>query len=265
MVVTLLYCIAGGMLGVLGSARLELISWKFLRLVGLLTVMIAVAATAILWKGTRDISPASSVWWTICAGLVLVSGSMGLFLFAPLVSRRPATGRWIACVGGVAGVAASSLNVLRESGQAAFAVSVLLVVGQVCSAWLLGAITLAWLLGHAYLTATKMTIAPLRFFSRALSAAVVARIGFVAASLLIAWVAASEPSIWAALGRWWLIAVLRFGVGLGLVAVMAYMVADCVRLRSTQSATGILYFASVMAYVGELSAQYLTSELRWPF
>ena len=43
------------------------------------------------------------------------------------------------------------------------------------------------LLGHAYLTATKMTIAPLRHFSRLLSLGVSARIGVVVLSLAVAW------------------------------------------------------------------------------
>ena len=44
----------------------------------------------------------------------------------------------------------------------------------------------------------------------------------------------------------------------------AYMVADCVRLRSTQSATGILYFGSVFAYIGELASQQLLLDCGWP-
>ena len=43
-------------------------------------------------------------------------------------------------------------------------------------------------------------------------------------------------------------------------AVFAYMIWDCVRRRSTQSATGILYLTMVFVFIGELTAQYL---LRW--
>ena len=141
----------------------------------------------------------------------------------------------------------------------------MITLGQVLGSWLLGSITIAWLLGHAYLTATKMTIAPLRYFSRMLSMAVALRIAFFVVSILVAWGMGGESvSVWGRLEQWWLIVTLRVGVGLVALAIFAYMVGDCVRLRSTQSATGILYFASVMAYAGELASQYLTRELGWP-
>jgi hypothetical protein len=164
------------------------------------------------------------------------------------------------------GIAASVLYMNNQStgnqGLATFG----MITGQVLGAWLLGSITLAWLLGHAYLTATKMTIAPLRYFSRTLSMAVAVRVTFLVLAAALAWWMqdTSVPTVWTRLEQWWLIALLRVGVGLVAVAIMTYMVADCVRLRSTQSATGILYFASVMAYVGELASQYLTRELGWP-
>ena len=47
------------------------------------------------------------------------------------------------------------------------------------------------------------------------------------------------------------------GAGLLGLGVLGYMVWDCVRRRSTQSATGILYIAMIFAYFGELSAAEL--------
>jgi hypothetical protein len=120
----------------------------------------------------------------------------------------------------------------------------------------------AWLLGHAYLTATRMTIAPLRRLSVLLAGAVALRIlvslGAVAAA------AAGGSMALADLGHHWMLLSLRGGVGLLLPAVFAYMVYDCVRLRSTQSATGILYFASPFIYVGELCSLMATGEFGWP-
>jgi hypothetical protein len=150
---------------------------------------------------------------------------------------------------------------------------VLALVGQVLGGLLLGSITVAWLLGHAYLTATKMTIAPLRHFSRMLSWALIARVAFVAVSVGAAWMMTPrvdpfDPSaaktVLEALGQSWLILSLRVATGLAGVGLFAYMVSDCVRLRSTQSATGILYFGSVFAYIGELASQYLLYECGWP-
>ena len=94
----------------------------------------------------------------------------------------------------------------------------------------------------------------------------IARFVLVACFLALAW-ATKDPAgaaLWTRLENAWLFAILRIGVGLVAVAVFAYMVSDCVRIRSTQSATGILYFGSVMAYIGELASPYLTRELGWP-
>ena len=55
----------------------------------------------------------------------------------------------------------------------------------------------------------------------------------------------------------WLVASVRIGVGLVLPTVFAYMTWQCVKLRSTQSATGILFFMSVLVVVGELASRYL--------
>jgi hypothetical protein len=142
----------------------------------------------------------------------------------------------------------------------------LLVVSQILAALLLGSITVAWLLGHAYLTATKMTIAPLRRFSRLLLWATIGRTAFVALSVGFSFVVAvpGAPWILARFAESWLVVFMRVGLGLVAVVVFAYMVRDCVRLRSTQSATGILYFGSVFAYVGELASQYLIRQYGWP-
>ena len=267
MIVTLLFSIAGGMLVVLGTARVADIAWKFIRLIGLLTLGMACLATA--WV-CRDISVAatnSSWWWVVGCGSVLGIGAIGIVLAAPMVSRAPTALRTISLLAGAGGVAGSALSCsFSMATQRHISLTAnMITLGQVLGSWLLGSITVAWLLGHAYLTATKMTIAPLRFFTRMLSAAVAARIAFFAVSVLLAWGMGGEGvSVWGRLEQWWIIVTLRAGVGLVVLAIFAYMVGDCVRLRSTQSATGILYFASLMAYVGELASQYLTRELGWP-
>jgi hypothetical protein len=265
-IVTLLYSISGGMLAVLGTARLLDIAWKFLRLVGLLTLAMGSLATALTIRNGNAYSSSEGSSWIVICGATLAGGATLLTLAAPITNRLTAILRATCLIAGGMGIAASVLYMNNQSagnqGLATFG----MITGQVLGAWLLGSITLAWLLGHAYLTATKMTIAPLRYFSRTLSMAVAVRVTFLVLAAALAWWMqdTSVPTVWTRLEQWWLIALLRVGVGLVAVAIMTYMVADCVRLRSTQSATGILYFASVMAYVGELASQYLTRELGWP-
>ena len=205
-------------------------------------------------------------------GIVLGVGAIFVVLAAPLATRWTRSFRLIVGFVGIAGVAAASVSAVTmlQAGVESrplyrFAIP-WVILSQILSAWMLGSITLAWLLGHAYLTATKMTIAPLRHFSRMLTWAIAARILFMVLSLVFAWQVGGDPNspILQRAGQSWLIVVLRIGVGLLAVAVFAYMVADCVRLRSTQSATGILYFGSLLAYVGELASQQLIYELGWP-
>jgi hypothetical protein len=157
----------------------------------------------------------------------------------------------------------------------------------------------AWLLGHAYLTQTRMTIAPLRHFSRVLLWAVGIRSVFLLISLGLGFsgaigtlhragavetgvqaaplpdaATAAPPTaagrtpgrvdLTAALSGAWLMLSLRIGLGLVAVGVFSWMVWECVRLRSTQSATGILYFASLFAIIGELASQQFIQEIGWP-
>ena len=117
-------------------------------------------------------------------------------------------------------------------------------------------------------SATAMTIAPLRHFSRLVLFAVTARALFAVVSVTTAW-AMSDPAVGAepALHRLmdtWLILLLRLLVGVFAVGIFSWMVLSCVRLRATQSATGILYFSSVFAYVGELAGFHLLATCDWP-
>lgn len=267
MLETVAYSIAGGMLAVLATASVEQIAWKFLRLAVLIPFAIIVAC--VVWS----LRTASETWTVALVSAAIAGGcALVLILIAPLGQTWSALFRAISTLGGLAGVAAASLAAVAAlrssptSPQPTATNTTLVVLGQLLGSWVLGSITLAWLLGHAYLTATSMTIAPLRHFSRMLGWSVLARLLFVAVSLGLAWLTldAETISIFEKIERAWLIAVLRFGVGLVAVGVFAYMVLDCVKLRSTQSATGILYFGSVMAYVGELAAQQLAREVGWP-
>lgn len=266
MLITLLYSVAGGMLTILATARLRLIAWRFLRLIGILTLALACGPT--VWKireaGWGNLTPTC----TITLGLVASVAAASLLLFASLAQRASGFMRIICFIGGVAGIAAavrSSLAITNHLPQT-FVLVLFITINQVLSSLFLGSITIAWLLGHAYLTATKMTIAPLRHFSRALSATTALRIlSVVIITGLGIWSTHHHaPSLFQQLTHNWIITSVRFFVGLVGTAIFAYMVADCVRLRATQSATGILYFGSIFAYLGDLAGQYLLHETGWP-
>ncbi len=271
MVATLLYSIAGGMLSILATARVEQIAWKFLRLAGF--IVLAITSGVTVWCLRSSPPPLDTAMKTMVGlGAVVGTGAIIVVFASPLAARWTRSFRLGCALFGVAGIAAASVSAVTmlqtavDARQLARWAVPLVVLSQLLAALMLGSITVAWLLGHAYLTATKMTIAPLRHFSRMLSWTVAARLLFTLLSVTIAWQVGGDPTspILLRVGQSWLIVVLRVGVGLIAVAVFAYMVSDCVRLRSTQSATGILYFGSLMAYLGELASQQLLHELGWP-
>ena len=267
MIPVFLYALAGGMLIVLATGRVDQLAWRFLQLIGFL--VLAMTVTLTLWIFQSGLGPeVAAPRLSIIAGSVAAMGAMLLALGAPLASRS----QWAfsgSCLasGGAALTAACSLYLAARGGQVSSSLAVALgIANQVLGAGLLGSITIAWLLGHAYLTATKMTIAPLRHFSRLLSWAVGARFVFLVASVVAAMVFAEATGVQVIeeMRNAWIVVLLRVGLGIVAVAIFAYMVADCVKLRATQSATGILYFGSLFAYVGELASQQLMVECGWP-
>lgn len=267
MATTFLYSLAGGMLVVIATGRVEQIAWGFLRIIGLIVFAIACGLT--LWTLRRGgLESGTAGVWVMRMGVGVALAAMTVVFMAPFAARMVSAFRFVCGFGGLLGLSAACISIIARLGQAGetpLGTIAVVIAGQVLGAVVLGSITVSWLLGHAYLTATKMTIAPLRHFSRVLSWAVITRLGFSVISLGTASIVGHDmrPSILAQLGAAWLILFLRVGVGLVAVGVFAYMVSDCVRRRATQSATGILYFASIFAYIGELANQQLIMECGW--
>jgi hypothetical protein len=262
MLTTFLYSVAGGMLAVLSTVRVRLLAWRFVRVIAILVLALAVLPVA--WelreKGWSGATLASAITFA----LVTAAAAGGMLFLSPAAARYTGALRALAALGGTSGILAASLSARAHLG--APQPVMLVFANQILASWLMGSITVAWLLGHAYLTATRMTIAPLRHFSRMLSRAAIARIAFAVICVLLAAMLTPDhgESLFKGWARGWIILFLRVGVGLIGAAAFAYMVADCVRLRATQSATGILYFGSLVVYVGELASQHLLFQLRWP-
>lgn len=124
------------------------------------------------------------------------------------------------------------------------------------SAWLIGASMGAMLLGHWYLTATGMPLAPLVRLNWLYLAAALTRGAFAAGFL------ATGPAIdWSAHGVW---LGMRWGAGIVGPLVMAVLVFRILRYRNTQSATGVLFAAVILVFMGEMAATLLTRDRAWP-
>jgi hypothetical protein len=135
--------------------------------------------------------------------------------------------------------------------------------GRLASAFLLGSSLTAMLLGHYYLTSPAMSIEPLKRFVKCIGCGLVARALLAAVGLWIFLSAtggsASDPTVSP------LFLAVRWGMGVVGPAVAAVLAWKTVRIRSTQSATGILYIGMTLVLFGELTALVLSREAGVPF
>jgi hypothetical protein len=128
---------------------------------------------------------------------------------------------------------------------------------------LLGLVTTAMLLGHWYLNTPTMQLAPLRRLIVLLAAAVALRMlvsGSGLALELIYHATAHER----AFTSWLLFVSLRWLAGLFSVLGLAWLTWQTLKIPNTQSATGILYAAVILVFIGELCSQLLSAEATWP-
>lgn len=128
------------------------------------------------------------------------------------------------------------------------------VAANVTSAALLGTAISAMLMGHSYLIAPGMSLTPLLRLIGAIGVAVLLRAA-VDGWGLWQWTAA-HPS--AKLGNDLLLWLpLRWLLGFVLPLALGWMAWQAARIRSTQSATGILYVVVIFCFLGELTGQLL--------
>ncbi|GMU23312.1 MAG: hypothetical protein AMXMBFR13_33910 [Phycisphaerae bacterium] len=267
MVILFLTTLAAGFLLVLAMCRMDQVAWSFVRLIAILALCLLVPVLAHFALGSRWEAGPWAVWGAILTGLA----ALAAFVVLGQAPVAPAYGRAVRVGAGVGGLLALMAgwawgldDGIWAYGQRAVLLAVL--AGHALTAILLGAVSLATALGHAYLTHTAMTIHPLRRLAMVFAGAMAAR---------IAWTLLVGGAVWGygaahgtvpsdLLAREWLLLLVRGGVGLLIPAVFAYMVVETVRLRATQSATGILYFALVLIYIGELAGLYLVRETHLP-
>jgi hypothetical protein len=132
--------------------------------------------------------------------------------------------------------------------------SLWLVADDVTSAALLGSATTAMLMGHSYLIAPAMSLRPLFTLLGALGASLAIRIGLAGVGL---WLWTGETAGSNLEGELVLWLAIRWGIGFIGPLVLGWMAWETARIRSTQSATGILYVVVILCFLGELTSQLL--------
>ncbi|MBT3890526.1 MAG: hypothetical protein HOF72_07860 [Planctomycetaceae bacterium] len=135
-------------------------------------------------------------------------------------------------------------------------ISVLLEI--VSSGALVGAVMMSMLLGHWYLNTPGMKHDPLhKLLAFCLLALAIRTV--ISATGTYFYVAANEVAT-----SWWIFVSLRWVTGIAATLIMVILAQLTLRVPNTQSATGILYAATVVVLVGELTAQLLSENVLYP-
>jgi hypothetical protein len=127
------------------------------------------------------------------------------------------------------------------------------------SAALLGSATTAMLIGHSYLIAPAMSLTPLMRLLAALFASTLLRLVLAGVGL---WYWTGQPSLVNLETALWLLP--RWGLGFAGPLALGWMAWETARIRSTQSATGILYVVVIFCFLGELTSQLLVAKTGIP-
>jgi hypothetical protein len=129
------------------------------------------------------------------------------------------------------------------------------------SAAVLGTATTAMLMGHSYLIAPAMSLVPLLRLLAALGVSVLLRLAVATVGLWF-WTASHSLFNLSDVTVLWL--PLRWGLGFAGPLLFGWMAWQAARIRSTQSATGILYVVVIFCFLGELTGQLLQSSSGFP-
>lgn len=129
------------------------------------------------------------------------------------------------------------------------------------SSLLLGSAMLAMLIGHWYVMDTAMSIAHLKKLSTLYTLSVVIRVLLVIGALAYYWMQGSynQDAVVRLMDPMADGVLFWFRVLIGMLGplVLAFFIARTVNMRSTLSATGLLYVAVIFVLFGELLAKYL--------
>jgi len=263
MLPTFLAQFAAGCYLVVAAASIRQSGWKYLRLMAVISLCLALVALLLVLRdpvAARGANP-RAIYYGL--GIGLVFGAVWLFVNAGQGENVRNSQRLFPAVAGLACLVAAVALVLRPDTLLRYAgvqrmavVEIAMSVTTILGAALLGSVTAAMLLGHRYLTDTDMPIAPLRRLATIYLGVVLCRFAWLAFASMPVWSAGFRPRgdyTW-----FWLMMSVRGGVGVLGVGIFAWMVWDCVKRRATQSATAIFYLSMILVFFGELAGQYLS-------
>jgi hypothetical protein len=259
---TFLILATGGVMLAAAVSNPREVTLQWLRLAGILAL--CGCGLAIYFYTRRAATGASAFYLRMQLGLIIatVVAVLGQLAFVQVAFRN--TQRVFAAAAFVIAVLAGcnllhDIAYLQGDKSTAMAWQTLACAGV---AAMTGLVLMDMLLGHAYLTASKMTIAPFRRLNLALAGVMVVRTIVAVMVTMVLQQLHPIDMLWGIHG---LLIGTRWFVGLLVPAVFIYMAHDCIKRRSTQSATGILYVAGVLVFIGEIVALQLVRATGLPF
>ena len=206
----------------------------------------------------------------VAVGLVALTLATGALLFywatigRTLIRPRPVL-LWVTVASGGVTLVAQAVGMSAvEMGPSAF----LTAASFLSSGALLGSTCTAMILGHWYLVLPSMDVSHLQSIVRFHIVSALVRTVVVGVSIGVA-LASWESSSGAGYDRYILsingvFLWQRVLFGLGAPILLSYLTWETAKIRSTQSATGILYVDFFAVIVGEMLAKYLLVATRVP-
>ena len=192
--------------------------------------------------------------YVVEAALVIYWATVGRML----VRIRPV----LVAVSIIGGLLVVVLQAIDVSADRVLPMQLLTVMSFVSSAALLGGACTAMTLGHWYLVIPSMQVAHLQSIVKLHIASTLVRIVVVGAAAFFA-IAQWQPGLGMFSFRHYITSVdgiffwQRVLFGLAGPAVLSYLTWETAKIRSTQSATGILYVDVFTVVVGEVLAKYI--------
>jgi hypothetical protein len=236
---------------------------KFFRFNAGLAAILLVIALAFRFQSLGGRPSPADMALVVCSALTVFSWATVGRLFTKI-----RTG--ILAAAAITGLIAIVLQALEISAAASSAGVALTVASFLTSAAMLGGACIAMILGHWYLVLPSMDVSHLQAIVRVHIASMAARIVVVGIAVWVA-LAAWRPELDAGPSfRRYILSIdgiffwQRILFGLAGPAVLSYLTWETAKIRSTQSATGILYVDFFTVVVGEVLAKYIVLATRVP-
>jgi hypothetical protein len=251
---TFLILLAGGILLAAAIPNPKDVTLLWLRLAGIISLSLAALSLFFYFRRDGAHAPTHLTLYIITLAAILAQ------LAFVQISWR-AIQRIFDLLGYAAAVATAVAILPRNFTTSALTnLSITLALAGIAA--MTGIVLMDMLLGHAYLTASKMSMKPFARLNASLALVAVARL--LTATLAVYYLNSLHPMkmLWGIHG---LLMLTRWLVGLAVPFVFIYMAHDCIKRRATQSATGILYVCGILIFIGEMIALPLVRDTGLPF